>query len=322
MPKITGKGKGAALMRDVPGTARLLRAMRQTIAVPFTIKIRGGWDDLHLNAVEVARMAESEGVDAITVHPRTRSQRFTGARRVQARKGPTMIPKKQPDRSINRTHSIAILDAVHVLLASVFAVGLTLRVASTTTVSGLVPLALGLALGFLTADVASGLVHWFCDRYFQPNTLLIGPMIIAPFRQHHIDPTALGRHGVLERNGNNCLAALPFLALAAFEPWDLGQPWAALARGFLGGFSLTLCLTNEIHAWAHSSSPPQLVTWLQRCGILLARERHAAHHRDSHSRAYAVVCGWSNLWLDCILVRAEVVLASLGVSPSERGSKQ
>jgi nifR3 family TIM-barrel protein len=65
-------------MRDVPGTARLLRAMRQTIAVPFTIKIRGGWDDLHLNAVEVARMAESEGVDAITVHPRTRSQRFTG----------------------------------------------------------------------------------------------------------------------------------------------------------------------------------------------------------------------------------------------------
>jgi len=52
--------------------------MRQSITVPFTIKIRGGWDDEHLNAVEVARMAESEGVDAITVHPRSRSQRFTG----------------------------------------------------------------------------------------------------------------------------------------------------------------------------------------------------------------------------------------------------
>ena len=46
--------------------------------MPFTIKIRGGWDDEHLNAVEVAQMAEAEGVDAITVHPRTRSQRFTG----------------------------------------------------------------------------------------------------------------------------------------------------------------------------------------------------------------------------------------------------
>ena len=78
MPKITGKGKGAALMRDVAGTALILRALRKALSVPFTIKIRGGWDDEHLNAVEVAQMAESEGVDAITVHPRTRSQRFTG----------------------------------------------------------------------------------------------------------------------------------------------------------------------------------------------------------------------------------------------------
>jgi nifR3 family TIM-barrel protein len=76
--KITGKGKGAALMRDVPAAARILRAMRQAIRVPLTIKIRGGWDDTHLNAIEVARMAEAEGVDAITVHPRTRAQQFTG----------------------------------------------------------------------------------------------------------------------------------------------------------------------------------------------------------------------------------------------------
>ena len=78
MPKITGKGKGAALMRDVRAAARILRAMRAALRVPLTVKIRGGWDDQHLNAVEVARMAEAEGVDAITVHPRTRSQRFTG----------------------------------------------------------------------------------------------------------------------------------------------------------------------------------------------------------------------------------------------------
>jgi len=78
MPKITGKGKGAALMRDVTGTALLLRALKKACSVPLTIKIRGGWDDEHLNAVEVAQMAEAEGVDAITVHPRTRSQRFTG----------------------------------------------------------------------------------------------------------------------------------------------------------------------------------------------------------------------------------------------------
>jgi nifR3 family TIM-barrel protein len=78
MPKITGKGKGAALMRNVAATALILRALRKAVSVPLTVKIRGGWDDEHLNAVEVAQMAESEGVDAITVHPRTRSQRFTG----------------------------------------------------------------------------------------------------------------------------------------------------------------------------------------------------------------------------------------------------
>jgi nifR3 family TIM-barrel protein len=78
MPKITGKGKGAALMRDLTRTALILRAMRKALSVPFTIKIRGGWDDTHVNAAEVAQMAEAEGVDAITVHPRTRSQRHTG----------------------------------------------------------------------------------------------------------------------------------------------------------------------------------------------------------------------------------------------------
>ena len=78
MPRITGKGKGAALMRDVAATAGILRAMRAALSVPLTIKIRGGWDDEHLNAVEVAQMAEAEGVNAITVHPRTRTQRHSG----------------------------------------------------------------------------------------------------------------------------------------------------------------------------------------------------------------------------------------------------
>ena len=78
VPKITKKGKGSAMMRDVAGTALILRALRRVCEVPLTIKIRGGWDDEHLNAVEVAQMSQSEGVNAITVHPRTRSQQFTG----------------------------------------------------------------------------------------------------------------------------------------------------------------------------------------------------------------------------------------------------
>jgi len=76
--KIVAKGQGSALMRDPLGAVMIFRALRKAVSVPFTIKIRGGWDDRTLNAVEIARLAESEGVDGITVHPRTRSQQFTG----------------------------------------------------------------------------------------------------------------------------------------------------------------------------------------------------------------------------------------------------
>jgi nifR3 family TIM-barrel protein len=76
--KIVAKGQGAALMRDPSRAATVLRAMRKAIGVPLTIKIRGGWDDRTLNAVEIARVAEDEGVNAITVHPRTRSQQYSG----------------------------------------------------------------------------------------------------------------------------------------------------------------------------------------------------------------------------------------------------
>ncbi len=78
VPKIVHRGKGAALMRDVAATGRILEALRRAIDVPLTIKIRGGWDECQPNAVEVARMAQDAGVDAITVHPRTRAQRYGG----------------------------------------------------------------------------------------------------------------------------------------------------------------------------------------------------------------------------------------------------
>ena len=76
--KIVTKGQGAALMRDPLGAAVILRTMRKAVSVRFTVKIRGGWDERSVNAVEIARVAESEGVDAITVHPRTRSQQYAG----------------------------------------------------------------------------------------------------------------------------------------------------------------------------------------------------------------------------------------------------
>jgi len=78
VPKITKTGAGSALMRDEKVAAEVFRAIRAAISIPFTIKIRGGWDDHTINAPLIARIAEAEGVDSIAVHPRTRSQQYTG----------------------------------------------------------------------------------------------------------------------------------------------------------------------------------------------------------------------------------------------------
>jgi tRNA-dihydrouridine synthase B len=76
--KIVAKGQGAALMRDPLRAGVIFRTLRKAVGGMLSIKIRGGWDEHTVNAPEIARLAESEGVDGITVHPRTRSQQYTG----------------------------------------------------------------------------------------------------------------------------------------------------------------------------------------------------------------------------------------------------
>jgi len=69
---------GSGLLRDLPHLGRLLRAVRAAVQIPLTIKIRSGWDENSVVAVDVARMAEQMGIDAIAVHPRTRMQGYAG----------------------------------------------------------------------------------------------------------------------------------------------------------------------------------------------------------------------------------------------------
>jgi tRNA-dihydrouridine synthase B len=76
--KILKSGSGAALMADLPKARRLIERVRAAVSVPLTIKIRSGWDASGEDAVDLARIAEDCGVDAITVHPRTARQGFSG----------------------------------------------------------------------------------------------------------------------------------------------------------------------------------------------------------------------------------------------------
>ncbi len=78
VPKVVRLGSGAALAREIDRTAEVLGAMVSAVPVPVTAKMRLGWDHDTINAPELARALESVGVAAVTVHGRTRCQRYTG----------------------------------------------------------------------------------------------------------------------------------------------------------------------------------------------------------------------------------------------------
>lgn len=76
-PKIAGNGGGASLMRDPVLAEKIVAAVKKASGdVPVTVKIRAGWDDAHINAVEMAKRAEAAGAAAVTVHGRTRQQMY------------------------------------------------------------------------------------------------------------------------------------------------------------------------------------------------------------------------------------------------------
>ncbi len=76
--KIAGSGDGSALMRDPLLVEQIVRAVRDAVTIPVTVKIRAGWDARHINATEVARAAEAGGAAMICVHGRTKTQGYSG----------------------------------------------------------------------------------------------------------------------------------------------------------------------------------------------------------------------------------------------------
>jgi len=79
VPKVALRAQaGAALLKDLNKIYEIVYSVVQAVNVPVTVKIRSGWDKNHINAVEVAKAAEKAGASAICVHPRTRSQGYSG----------------------------------------------------------------------------------------------------------------------------------------------------------------------------------------------------------------------------------------------------
>jgi nifR3 family TIM-barrel protein len=76
--KVVNGGGGSSLLRDLPQLEKILRRVRRAVSIPVTMKIRTGWDDQSINAVEVARIVEGCGGNMVAIHGRTRVQGYSG----------------------------------------------------------------------------------------------------------------------------------------------------------------------------------------------------------------------------------------------------
>jgi plasmanylethanolamine desaturase len=149
--------------------------------------------------------------------------------------------------------------------------------------------------GWLAADLLSGLAHWAFDSFGSVKTPLLGAAFIRPFREHHVDPSAMTRHDFVETNGSSCLACAPLLLAALFA----SPAWQA----FLVCLCIGILVTNQCHKWAHMEHRPKVVFLLQRFRLVLKPEEHRLHHQPPYRSHYCTASGWLNPVLNTILRR-------------------
>jgi nifR3 family TIM-barrel protein len=79
--RVVGSNGGSGLLRDLPRIQEIFKAVRKAITIPFTVKFRLGWNDADIVCIELARLAEAEGLDGVALHARTREQGYSGQAR-------------------------------------------------------------------------------------------------------------------------------------------------------------------------------------------------------------------------------------------------
>ncbi|CAF3303784.1 unnamed protein product [Rotaria socialis] len=159
-------------------------------------------------------------------------------------------------------------------------------------------------LGILTADLASGIVHWCADTWGSVDMPFIGRNFLRPFREHHIDPTSITRHDFVETNGDNFAVTVPYLLYMAykFTYWndtDLRKIYNFEVYMFL--LAIFVSMTNQFHKWSHTYfGLPSYIVFLQRYHVILPRKHHRLHHVVPHDTYFCITTGWLNWPLEMI----------------------
>jgi hypothetical protein len=165
-------------------------------------------------------------------------------------------------------------------------------------------------LGWLIADLFSGVFHWWEDRVGNEAMPIIGPQIVVPNRLHHTDPLAFTYGSVARRNK-------PLWAMVALISglwlWATG-PTVMWATATVGGL-----VVNEVHRLAHRPLLAGPVSRLfQEIGLFQSPKHHAGHHRAPSDTRYCILTDWLNPVLDRLRIweGLEACLGGVGLEPN------
>jgi hypothetical protein len=141
---------------------------------------------------------------------------------------------------------------------------------------------------WLAADLVTGAVHWWEDRYGNPDWPVIGKLVVQPNIKHHSEPRAFLEGNYWDRNWTTIAPAAVVSGLFLV----FGQHWLALVAAFS-------TQANEIHGWAHQKCS-RGIRGLQLLGVITSQEGHAQHHQSPFSTNFCVMTDWTNPVLSSI----------------------